>query len=449
MSCYQHLPHLLLSASLLLPAIVAAECRHVDSTSVLSQAAIDAGYTASSWSINLGNSRGILGLPGLVTLGGSANFQPEGTLLASASASFLSAARVGGYPANQVLFRCDVTELGQIYEYYATSAAETHGGMFVVPGLEEAYYTAVQNVAVRLTNQKTGEYYSRYWKRRPIPESDVFNDGTYIYIPASAFSDVFVELLRADDRSKGKYIDSGYLDRPVVGEAANGHIAFQGGSLSPDLSPGADCINHNLGYGVHWPGAWSIAGQGTKYVRGAACHISDYPSLVQFPPATVADLRDGHTSQAPFSINVECESGAVSGTQASTETSSRVAMGFLVNNATAASQARALGLTTPSGAYTWLLDNHYGASGVASGVGIRIYSDKLSGQPLNLLPGSAIKGTGNDGGWYGYQALTELITSDITEIHAGAFTASLEAIPGETITQGTVNAQLQVMVSFQ
>ena len=34
--------------------------------------------------------------------------------------------------------------------------------------LEGAYYDVERNVAVRMTNLSTGEYYSRYWKQRQL-----------------------------------------------------------------------------------------------------------------------------------------------------------------------------------------------------------------------------------------------------------------------------------------
>lgn len=61
-------------------------------------------------------------------------------------------------------------------------------------------------MALRLTNLKTGQYYSRYWKTRLIPESEMFNDGTYIYIHGSAFGDVFVELFALMMRRKGRTV---------------------------------------------------------------------------------------------------------------------------------------------------------------------------------------------------------------------------------------------------
>jgi type 1 fimbria pilin len=122
-------------------------------------------------------------------------------------------------------------------------------------------------------------------------------------------------------------------------------------------------------------------------------------------------------------------------------------MGFLVNQANAVMKATQLGLTTSGGGLTWLLDNQYGSSGVASGVGIKIYN--RHGAAINLLPDLNSMGIGNARGWYAYTDLTSLTSSDTSNLYSGDFTASLEALSGQTITPGTVNAQLQVVVSFQ
>ena len=64
------------------------------------------------------------------------------------------------------------------------------------------------------------------------------------------------------------------------------------------------------------------------YVRGALCQVKDYPSVVLLPTVSSAALQAGGTSQAPFSVSLECESGAVSGTATSTASKANVAMGF-------------------------------------------------------------------------------------------------------------------------
>ncbi|HDX5344142.1 TPA: fimbrial usher protein StbD [Citrobacter sedlakii] len=436
---------LCLSLALMQPALAA--CKRVTTASDVSQAAKEAGYYGASWG-GVGDSevRGKLGLPGVITLSNGAGFQTEGTLLASATASFVPSGRTQGVNANHVMFRCDVSEIGKVYEYYATNGDDAWGGREAVPGIGGAYYTYVKNVALRMTNLKTGQYYSRYWQSRLIPESEMFNDGTYLYIPGSAFSDVFVELIRVDDSAKGVNGSNRY-GYTYAGPA--GYIAFHGGGMSSGLYEGADSRTHYDGWGaMQWPGGWALTNQ-TYFVRGAACRINDYPAIVRLPPISVGELSAGNSAQTPFSVSLECETGARSGTSASTTSNAWVAMGFLVNSPTAASAANQLGLKTASGAYTWLLDNHYGASGVASGVGIRLYSEKMSGSALNLLPNLTAMATGNAGGWYGYADLTTQTSSGSTQFYTGNFTASLEAIPGEPLTIGSVYAQLQVVVSFQ
>ncbi|EQB7866713.1 TPA: fimbrial usher protein StbD [Citrobacter amalonaticus] len=439
-------PLLLVGVVLAQPAWSA--CKRVTSANDLSQTAKDAGYIGASWG-GVGDSevKGKLGLPGVITLSSGAGFQTEGTLLASSTASFVPNGRTQGVNANQIYFRCDVAEIGKVYEYYATNGDDAWGGREAVAGIEGAYYTYVKNVALRLTNLKTGQYYSRYWQTRLIPENEMFNDGTYIYIPGSAFSDVFVELFRVDDASKGVNGSNRY-GYTYAGPA--GYIAFHGGGMSSGLFDGADSRTNYDGWGaMQWPGGWTLTSQ-SYFVRGAACRIDDYPAIVRLPPISVGELSGGGTAQTPFNITVECETGAISGTAVSTTSKANVAMGFLVNNQTAANAANQLGLKTGSGAWTWLLDNHYGVSGVASGVGIRIYSEKLGGSAINLLPNLTSTATGNTGGWYGYADLTsKTSTSGSTELYNGEFTASLEAIPGEAITAGSVYAQLQVVVSFQ
>ncbi|MDI5822332.1 fimbrial protein, partial [Salmonella enterica subsp. enterica serovar Kentucky] len=172
----------------------------------------------------------------------------------------------------------------------------------------------------------------------------------------------------------------------------------------------------------------------------------DYPAIVKIPPVAVGILAAGGNSQAPFHVSLECESGAVSSALPSTS-AANVAMGFVVNQPTAVAAARRLGLTTSAGGLSWLLDTHYGEPGVASGVGIRIYND--AGTPINLLPDRIKTGTGNARGWYGYKDLTTRVSSGSVETYSGDFTASLEAIGGQTVTAGSVNAQLQAVVSFQ
>ncbi len=435
----------LLPVFLLLFTISAwANCSVVTATSALSQSAIAAGYTAAYWTGACDTCSGNVGLPSVISINSGKTFQPSGTLLASSVGSFLTSASNVSYSANQILYRCAVADADSLYEMYATNGDSPYAGQYITSEVDGAYYDVAANVAVRLTNLSTGEYYSRYWKARQLTASDWYSDGTYIYIPASAFSNVLYEMFKIDSTryyasNSNRYVDTWTQPR--------GYIAFKGPGLdTSNLKVGQDSLSYWYGWYRNWPAAWSTYSNVT-YVRGALCEVLDYPSVVLLPTVSVNTLAAGGKSQAPFTVTIQCESGALSGTSTSTTTSANVAMGFLVNQSNAVTQARSLGLTTAGGGLTWLLDSHYGSSAAAAGVGIKIYDSH--NMVLNLLPDRTLTGTGNGRGWYAYKDLTSQISSGGSDIYSGDFTASLEAISGQTITAGTVNAQLQVVVSFQ
>ncbi|WP_432700313.1 fimbrial usher protein StbD [Kluyvera cryocrescens] len=421
-----------------------ATCIKVTASSSLSAAAIQAGYTAASWAGACDTCNGNIGLPSVISINSGNNFQPAGTLLASSVGNFLTGATNVAYSSNQILFRCQSADAGSLYEMYATNGDNAYTGMYTVSEVDGAYYDVAKNVAVRMTNLSTGEYYSRYWKERKLTAESWFDDGQYIYIPASAFSNVLYEIYKI---SATTYFVSGSNMYKDAYTQPRGYMAFKGPGLDTNsLKAGMDSASYYYGWHHHWPGAWSTYGKVT-YVRGALCQVQDYPSMVFLPAISRSELNAGMSSQAPFSVSIECEAGAVSSTNASTTTSANVAMGFLVNQPTAVSSAQKLRLVTSGGGLTWLLDNRYGNPGVASGVGIRIYNS--NGSAINLLPDRGSSGTGNLRGWYAFKDLTSLASSGTTNSYRGDFTASLEAISGQTITAGTVNAQLQVVVSFQ
>ena len=429
----------------LLPGISEATCQRVDGTGYLTTSLIEEGYTAKSWEGACDTCNGNLGLPSVVQISTSSNFMPSGTLLASSTASFIQGSARVAYTQNQILFRCLLSDADSIYEMYATNGDNAYTGQYTADEVEGSYYSVAKNVAYRLTNTTTGEFYSRYWKSRKLTTDDWVQDGTYIYVPASAFSGVTIELFRIDSTSY--YVYSGTSDS-VGYSQPNGYIAFKGTGVSNNVTEGADSLSYYEGIAPYWPGAYGMYNN-VRFVRGAVCSVKDYPSVVSLPSISASSLKSGATSEQTFSISLQCEDAAVSSIGSSSATSSaNVAMGFLVNQSTAVTAATNLGLVTSNGGLTHLLDTNYGSSGVASGVGIKIYDE--SGTALNLLT-STTPATGNTGGWYAYKDLTtsQGDSTDGITTYTGNFTASLEAISGETVTAGSVNAQLQVVVSFQ
>ncbi|MER3034373.1 fimbrial protein, partial [Salmonella enterica subsp. enterica serovar Infantis] len=72
------------------------------------------------------------------------------------------------YSSKQVLYRCNTADAGKLYEMYSTNGDSAFAGAFFTPEVEGAYYDVERNVAVRMTNLSTGEYYSRFWKERQL-----------------------------------------------------------------------------------------------------------------------------------------------------------------------------------------------------------------------------------------------------------------------------------------
>lgn len=434
---------------------VHAACTKITSlSSSTDAAAIAAGYTASSWTGSTDTADGPMDIQHTISLSSTTSFQPSGTLLASSTASFLTGGYNTGYSANQVLFRCLLSdESAGFYEYYATNGDSTYAGSNIATEISDgnAYYTYVRNVAYKLYNIRTGEYFSRYWKRRALDKADLFYSSTYVYIPAKAFSGVTMELYKITSTTYYANSATRYTyawPRPL------GYTAFQGNGLSTNLAVGADSASYHDGWYANWPGAWGLYNSGVTFIRGATCTVSDYPSTVILPSISTTEINSGSTSQASFEISLTCESNATSGNAASS-TTPQLAMGFLVNSTTAVSAAKNLGLTSGSTGLTTLLDSNYGSTGQASGVGIKLYSTQ-TGAAINLLSTSYTAGagtnyTGSTNGWYGFKVLTSSTgTDDSGNVqYSGNFTASLEKISGQTVTAGAVDAQLQVLVSLQ
>lgn len=427
---------------------VSATCVLVRSTTLLSQTITDSGYTASKWT-GTNNSTGraaSLGLPSIVALNSSNTFEPAGTLLASSVTNpIVSGNGATPYTANQILFRCELADANSLYEIYGTNSSYKQTGGTPTTDVTGAYNTAIRYVAMRFTNNATGLYYTNLWQGRKLTATDWVTDDQYIYIPASAFSDVTVELLKTDTTTGSSNSANSYKYTSAIDQAL---VTMQGPGLYTSDLIGKDLGDQHPNWGTNgsYPIGYSM--YGITFTRSVGCGIKDYPSVVTLPEISLKDISTGSYTSTTFDVSLSCSTTAVSGVTASTSSKSYVAMGFLVTSANAVTQATNMNLTSDAYGLTYLLDSNYGNSGVASGVGIQI-SDQ-NNRNLILI-GTKKKATGNAGGWYAYKDITTSQNDAASNIitYTGSFTATLKAIPSQTQTAGTVNAQLQVIVEFQ
>lgn len=431
--------------ALTIASTVNANCIKVNSSSQLSDSAKSAGYTASSWTGACGNCTAKLGLSSMISIGTGVASYPSGTVLSATTGNFITEGVSNGYTggANRILFRCAKADEDSLYEMYATDGKNPYAGKYQVEDIEGAYYTYAKNIALRLTNTKTGLYYTNHWQARKLSSSEWYEDGGYIYVPASAFSDVFIELIKTDNTT---YYSNSSAQYAYNNPTSNGFVVFKGPGMLNAITDGGDSGTQTDGFYTNWPAAWSLY-QSVTIARGAMCILKDYTNMVIFPKIGTGELNSGGVSQQPFSITLDCDKDAISGVNGSAS-KPNVAVGFLVNQAVAAETAEKLGLKNSSGGISYLLDSQYGAEGVASGVGIRVYDKTM--RLINLLS-SRTTGGGESAGWYGYKDITDYVADneDSTVKYTGDFISALEVLPGNKATAGSVDAQLQVVVSFQ
>ncbi|MGU3525047.1 fimbrial protein [Enterobacteriaceae bacterium C23F] len=410
-------------------------------TSTIPQAVADMGYTATSWGGAFNSAAASISFGTIILGTGTESLVSAGTVLATANLPFVDKALKVAYGANQIVFKCALADADTLYEMYGLNASSGnfYGG-YQVSDVDSGYATPAQGIAFRITNQKTGLYYSGKWQERKMTSDDYITVGSNIYIPASSFGNATFELIKTDDIGSGAYVTRSAFSQIT---SPQGFVALKGNAMNADLTAGATVSSPSP---LLTSGVWSMRGGSTTVIRGNTCTLADFDQVVNLPSISANDLRNGNTSTNSFNLSINCESGAISGTTSATN--APVAIGFLVSQATPLSQASTLGLTNGSGGISYLLDDNYGQSGVASGVGIRLYSS--SGQTLNFLS-STTTGTGNSGGWYGFSEL--LSATGTTETggtsYGGTLTASLEQISGLQAEAGSVNAQAQIIVSLQ
>lgn len=409
-------------------------------TRITAQNQLGAGDgTAAAWAGSLDYNNGSLGLPGIIDLSTNANFQPDGTLLAAATSDFTSFALNTGYDPDRVLFRCEAADADQLFEMYATNGDNDFGGKnedgLIAGNVPSGFATYVRNVVIRLTNLSTGEYYSRLWKGRRLTDLDKDSSGR-ILVKAKNFSNLYTELFRVDYVRTSTNNAASYL---YAYTQPNAYIAFKGPGVSGPIE-GTDSVTNWPGWYTTWPASIGLYNYVT-FRRTTICAVTNFTPTVVLPRISVAELNTGHTSAADFNVDFQCQTGVTSGVTAGT-----VAMGFLVPAANVA-KAQALGLINGSGGISHLVSDNYGAAGMASGVGIRIYRNN---SPMNLLSKNVTQ-TGNSGGWYGIFQGAQQQTGAVTggNSYTENFRAELSKISGQTVTAGAVNAHAQVVIRVQ
>ncbi|MEQ5205566.1 fimbrial protein [Proteus vulgaris] len=446
----------ILSVLMLIPTFVSATCYKITTTNTnpRSNYYTEPGKgTAKSWAGARDDSGSMGTTPKVINVNND-QFQPPGTLVASGFVSMLDAG-YETYDPEQILFRCTADEEGKLREFYSTNGDYAYGGNKLVNpalGLNETYISLARGLGIRIKNTITGEYYSRYWKSRPLTNLDR-DSQNWILVKAKDFSNMEVELFKINYERTGDMppaqSSSGLIT--FVNQPA-GYIAFQSSNYSYLLKDGSDHASNYHGFYAYWPASVNMSRR--IYIRNAAtCFVRNVTPYVSFPLVTVNELASGKKVTLPIDINFYCQIASPAndgvGNMLTGTGTGQTAMGFLPRPANV-NKAIELGLTVPNGgAITHLVTDGYGTNNnMAKGVGVRIY--RPNGMPLNLLSTLASEGQGEAYGWYSVleDAQSLSYNNGVSELTKTLY-ASLEALPREQITMGKFSATLQVIIQVQ
>ncbi|HGM5492589.1 TPA: fimbrial protein [Serratia fonticola] len=412
---------------------------------------IDAGCDACGVGIGLGK----------VNLT-STYLQPIGSPLGSSVFNLTSGVR---YPnPDKVLYECDVRDVGQIFEVFATNGDDRVGGYFDLGALDgntNYYATYFPYVGIRLTHLDSGRVFTRYWQASPITRYAIV--GNKIQIRVKDFSPIRADLIRirtlpgggasnycgysASNLAYGMASATGTANYTCI--QPNGYVTFQGPGIASDPI-GSDSANN---FATWITGRWNAMGMGTAPISSlshtATCVVRNVTPLVILPTIAVSQLNAGRTSQAQFTINVECDNAAVSGVS-----SNRTAMGLQVPYASY-ELAQRINLVNASGGVRYLLSDGYATDpNVATGVGISL-ANSSTGTQMNFLGwnhcGTSACPQGTSAGWYPVRdgAINAGSSAPGHTYYTTQLTATLSRLPGQIVTPGRVDAKAYVWVKVQ
>jgi len=417
---------------------------------------VDAGCDACGVGIGLGTVN--------IT---SAYLQPVNTPLASTVFSLTTASRYSPYGAGDlVLYECDKADAGNIYEVFATNGDDRVGGFYdlgATDGSQNYYGTYFPYVGLKLTHINSGLPFTRTWQQAPLTSYATVGDK--IQIRVKDFSAIRADLIRISTLPAGgrSYYCGAYggVNNPYAGMASptgtssysciqpNGYVTFKGPGIATDPIGSDSAYN----YSTWGTGRWIAMGMGTAPIstltHTATCAVRNVTPLVLLPTISAQSLENGASSQANFTISLECDNTAVSGIS-----SGETSLGLQVPYASYLT-AQKMGLVNASGGVSYLLSDGYGTDAtIATGVGIAL-TNTTTGVAMNFLGWGTCTSigcpSGNSVGWYAVRsgaASAGSLAAGYTSYNT-VLTATLKKIPGQTVTAGKVSAKAYVWIRVQ
>lgn len=374
----------------------------------------------------------------------STYLQPVGTLLASVAVPPTNY-NFNGASAPTVLWICDTSDLPQLYFLVATNGDDRVGGHWETgeaDGLPGVYATWFQYAGIKQT--MSGVTLSRYWRR--VPLTSYATVGNKIHIRLGDIPPLQAELYRISQLPG----NSGSYCGGMGAASANGtsYTCTQPNAYIQLVGPGLthDNIGEDSNSSYRFWGADNGFGYGMRSAatlsNNATCVARNATPLVRFMPISRQELSSGANSRTDFTVEIECHNNVLSGTL-----TGYTALGIQASTG-AYQAAQDLGLVNASGGVSHLVSDNYFGAGMAKGVGIRLRNVNANTAMFFIGNGT---GTGNLAGWYPVKSGAIYTGSSATN-HSSyllTFSATLERLPGHTVTAGKVHATAYVLVKVQ
>lgn len=387
--------------------------------------------------------------------------QPSGTLVASAVVPPTNYTYNGANAAT-VVWECAKADLSGLYFLVATNGDDRVGGYWetgTTDGLAGVFATWFQYIGLKQT--MSGVTLNRYWQR--IPLTSYAEVGDTIQIRLQDIPPMQAELYRlstlppatgAPANACGSDLTTG---APTSGGRAyscaepHSYVQLVGPGLTYDPTGSDSATNRNFmnsqnGFSYSMKGGSSLASDATCVARNAT-------PLVTFPTLYAQQLNNGVTSQANFTVEIECSNSAASGTG-----NHQTAIGIQASSGAYAA-AQKLGLVNAAGGVTALVSDNYGNDPtLAEGVGITL-QNTTTNTDINLVgvPGmSRASTTPSDLGWYPVlDGATSLGSSQSGYTsYQQTYTATLRSLTGlapnaPAVRPGKLHATTYVLVRLQ
>ncbi len=391
---------------------------------------------------------------GVVNIGDN-YLQPPGTLLASMVVP-PTAFTYTGASADSTLWTCDAADASSIYFLVGTNGDEIRSGFWdggIEIGMPDVYGTYFHYVGMRAVMD--GVVVSRFYRR--VEVRSYATVGNRIHIRLRDVPPLLVELYKLQSlgptTGTNNVCGAGGSPQPSPGRnygcrQPNVYIQLKGPGIASDTE-GADSRTSFNFWGGHngFPyGIWNSA----TLVQVPSCRANVVTPVVRFPSITAAELAAGGKREAPFTVQLECSTNAISGV-----TSGATIMG-LQTSVGAYRAALDLGLVNASNGVTTLLSDEYGVDPeLAKGVGVTVRNAAL-GSAVNFVgqafaPMAAQRVANPGAGWY--PALEGASSGTPTQpgyaSYSRNFIATFGSVPGQQITAGKYHATAYVRVRVQ